>query len=517
MEYGWVIGVLLSLGASFLSTLGILSQKKSNDIHNKVLSRIVWGCGLSGMIIGALGDLAAFGFAAQSLLAPLGGSTIVFNALMSPCFLNEKLYNTDIYATVIILIGCTVTVAFGDQSEQKFSVEELFGYYMRGDVIMYFICSGAVIVTLIAVLQYMESDWREHLKTLPSDPPPVQEVMSEKKDSDGTTQLRESRSSDVSCTDWHSNPLTDNEAPPWYDVSKKVQKVGDSMFIHAPPLSTLPIKTPRGGTLSRQNSVSRPNSPRDADGSTSPQSTRSLGGMDSSSQLELNVAGSLPRPRSRSASPHSGTNSPSTPVGIAFTEANQNPELTIDTFEIETSSDGKAGVLPAETPHGDESGHKILVDFIDPELRTLHGFLYSSLGGIVGSPSVLFGKTLAELLKTPGDALTSYQMYLILICMVCTLLLQLRYLNMGLAYHAALLVVPIYQSFWVIGSIIAGGVYFKEFAAFDLLGGSMFCLGVIIALSGIYVLTYFRKNSETEAEEQGLSPSVGGDDLQVRE
>jgi len=57
------------------------------------------------MAIGAVLDLVAFGFAAQSLLAPLGGSTIVFNALLSPCFLKEKLFRTDIYATVIILLG----------------------------------------------------------------------------------------------------------------------------------------------------------------------------------------------------------------------------------------------------------------------------------------------------------------------------------------------------------------------------------------------------------------------------
>lgn len=489
MDYGWVIGVLLSLGASFLSTLGILSQKKSNDIHNATLSRVVWSCGLSGMIIGALGDLAAFGFAAQSLLAPLGGSTIVFNALMSPCFLNEKLYQTDIYATAIILFGCTLTVAFGDQSEQKFTVEELFGYYMRPDVIVYFICSGAIIVSLIAFLTYMERDWRAHLKSIgPTHPPAIKENAF-KTDSDGTSQLhvRVRASSDVSCTGWQSNPLKDEDDPAaWYDVRKHVvDKVGTDLFVHAPPLSTLPFRTPRQYPTDT-SSAQRQNSPRenDQDCSSSPQSTQS----EQSRHSDHIVAGSLPQSR------------PSTPVGIAFTEANQKPELAIDVFEA--PMDDKDPIQG----HSEEAAAKIVLDFIKPEHRTMHGFLYASLGGIMGSQSVLFGKTLAELLKTPGDALTSYQMYLILICMVCTLLLQLRYLNMGLAYHAALLVVPIYQSFWVIGSIIAGGIYFKEFAAFDLLGGTMFCLGVVIALSGIYVLTYYRTLSEDTSEEEGLSP-----------
>ena len=56
------------------------------------------------------GDLVAFGFAAQSLLAPLGGSTIVFNALMAPCFVGEVVSVTDIFATGVILVGCTLTV-----------------------------------------------------------------------------------------------------------------------------------------------------------------------------------------------------------------------------------------------------------------------------------------------------------------------------------------------------------------------------------------------------------------------
>ena len=52
--------------------------------------------------------------------------------------------------------------------------------------------------------------------------------------------------------------------------------------------------------------------------------------------------------------------------------------------------------------------------------------------------------------------------------------------------------VPIYQTFWVLVSIVAGGVYFKEFEAFGLLSGSVFSLGVLVALAGIHILTHCR-------------------------
>ena len=40
--------------------------------------------------IGTLLDVVALAFAAQSLIAPLAGLTLVFNILIAPCFLKEQ-------------------------------------------------------------------------------------------------------------------------------------------------------------------------------------------------------------------------------------------------------------------------------------------------------------------------------------------------------------------------------------------------------------------------------------------
>jgi len=139
----------------------------------------------------------------------------------------------------------------------------------------------------------------------------------------------------------------------------------------------------------------------------------------------------------------------------------------------------------------------------------VHAFLYAAVAGTVGAQSVLFGKTLAEFMKSPGDALTSIPLYLVLICMVCTLVMQLKFLNGGLVHHEALLVVPIYQTFWVMVSIIPGGVYFKEFMSFSAITGLLFGGGVAIALSGIYMLTYYRGLPQEEEDQQLAEGEVG--------
>ena len=72
-----------------------------------------------------------------------------------------------------------------------------------------------------------------------------------------------------------------------------------------------------------------------------------------------------------------------------------------------------------------------MLDLLHPDLHTLHACLYAALGGTIGAQSVLFGKTLAELLKSIGAALASYQFYFILVAMAVCLNLQLRYLNLG--------------------------------------------------------------------------------------
>jgi len=415
-EYDWLIGVTLSLIASFLSASGILVQKVSNACRQPWCGRLVWVGGLLMIVIGALGDLAAFGFAAQSLLAPLGGSTIVFNALLSPCCLRERLHWTDIAATLVILAGCTLAVCFGDQSEQLFTNAELWSAYGRIDVIVYFV--GVVLVMGGAVLwiRRVEQPYRRYLEER------HQRLRVES--SGGTSPASKGTRRAVGI-------LGCGCSRPQCQICALSSEA--LTFIMHP--SCDPLCDPcRGGE-------------KEPPWDTQPE------------QSEISP--------------------PAHWVEIPLEALDPLAQATHIVLDEEESDEAL----------------RTLLDFLGAKSRTVHAFLHAAVGGIVGAQSVLFGKTLAELLKSPGEALTSYQLYVVLACMCTTLVIQLRYLNIGLRYHDALLIVPIYQTFWVIVSIIAGGIYFQEFQSFSIGQGLVFSTGVFLALVGIYGIMHLRRTT----------------------
>ena len=53
-----------------------------------------------------------------------------------------------------------------------------------------------------------------------------------------------------------------------------------------------------------------------------------------------------------------------------------------------------------------------------------------------------------------GTAWANFETYLIIIAMACTLVVQMKGLNKGLAFHPAVYIVSVYQTFWIMGSII---------------------------------------------------------------
>jgi len=467
----WIIGVLMSLVASFLSTVGILTQTRALQIKDACTRGGVWACGLAGMVVGAVMDLVAFGFAAQSMLAPLGGSTIVFNALLSPFFLDEKLTRTDMLATGIILAGCTLTVAFGDQSEQSFTVDDLIDAYTRWDVVLYFCVAGCGIVSVIVTLTSMERPYRDYLKehTPVTEPgaayPPYRDILA----SPRHIEIFQNESSMVD-SESYLTPMTPVFSP-----------------MHAPLLSHVPTK------------ASAQTNP--AFMLASPRSVRQVVGI-----REMQI----PIPEGASFYPGHGC-----PEGETATPSKVEVHLTrtksLD-LEIGDLEPEEYFTTPTHTPQGGSldpaAEEKGLLEFV--AYPRLHGFLYAAVAGTIGAQSVLFAKTLAEMVKNLGDAFASYQFYIILVCMAFTLVGQLRFLNMGLCYHPALLVVPIYQTHWVLVSIVAGGIYFEEFSSFTALSASMFMVGVIIALAGISILSYFRgkqDNSEDKAETKDMGDS----------
>lgn len=127
-------------------------------------------------------------------------------------------------------------------------------------------------------------------------------------------------------------------------------------------------------------------------------------------------------------------------------------------------------------------------------------FLYASIGGTAGAFSVTFAKAFVELIKatiqshneflTPGP-------YVVIIFLVGFSLMQVHYLNKGLQMFDALFIVPIYQTFWIVGNVFGGIMYYQEYRDFSLTDAIMFPLGISITLGGMGILATQSKDRKS--------------------
>jgi uncharacterized membrane protein len=131
-----------------------------------------------------------------------------------------------------------------------------------------------------------------------------------------------------------------------------------------------------------------------------------------------------------------------------------------------------------------------------PRYELLHRFVSAAAAGVIGAQSVLFGKCAAELLViwAKGDnpflhALT----YFVIFMLFFTIFLQIRFLNKALMKFEAMVVVPIFQSFWMVVSVISGMVFFGEYKQLLNETAPLFGIGVFVTIVGLVVLSQ-RKN-----------------------
>ncbi|OAY84969.1 putative magnesium transporter NIPA8 [Ananas comosus] len=123
--------------------------------------------------------------------------------------------------------------------------------------------------------------------------------------------------------------------------------------------------------------------------------------------------------------------------------------------------------------------------------RTLLPFSYAVVSGAVGSCSVLFAKSLSNMLRlTIGSnyQLHSWFTYSMLLLFLSTAGFWMARLNEGLSLFDAILIVPMFQIAWTFFSICTGFVYFQEYQVFNTLRIMMFVLGMAFVFIGISLL-----------------------------
>lgn len=152
-----------------------------------------------------------------------------------------------------------------------------------------------------------------------------------------------------------------------------------------------------------------------------------------------------------------------------------------------------------------------------PLLRFCLPLSYAALGGMMASYTVLFAKSLINLLVTSifdgQNQFTSVLAWVILVVTVVTAVSQVYWINMGLKKYDALLQVPVFFTIWVLLDIIGGGIYYDEFSGFTATKYVLFCLGVLTVFFGVALLAkrlaVLAKEDvgESQSQSQSRSPS----------
>lgn len=121
-----------------------------------------------------------------------------------------------------------------------------------------------------------------------------------------------------------------------------------------------------------------------------------------------------------------------------------------------------------------------------------HRITYAAMGGLFGAQSVLFARTVTQAFSSTMRGgqlfLLSSPIYLIVFLLISSMLLQIYWLNQGLARFDSLYNVPVFTSTWIVGTVLGGGVFYNEFASFNVYQAIFFPIGVSLCCIGVFYL-----------------------------
>jgi hypothetical protein len=119
--------------------------------------------------------------------------------------------------------------------------------------------------------------------------------------------------------------------------------------------------------------------------------------------------------------------------------------------------------------------------------------IYSVWSALFGTQSVVQAKVLAELLAVHSSGseniFTSWFTYATILFWIMTVLVWLKRLNDALEKFNPLFIIPLLQCSFIFFAIVSGGIFFKEFNAFDANQWVGFWFGIVVMFGGLVLLT----------------------------
>ena len=131
----WWIGVILDMIATLAGTIG--KQLLRYAVVTKEMRYYPLGLFFTA-VIDPVFDLSAYSFAAQSIIAPCAGMVVVWNVLLAPCTLHEKLTAPRLIGAVLVCIGTVIMGLCGNHNDVDRSVLEYIALFSRPAALIYY-------------------------------------------------------------------------------------------------------------------------------------------------------------------------------------------------------------------------------------------------------------------------------------------------------------------------------------------------------------------------------------------
>jgi len=139
----WWVGVLLDCVATLAGTGG--KQLLRHASVTKEMKFYPLGLVFTALIDPAF-DIAAYSFAAVSIIAPMAGMVVVWNVMLAPCTLGEQLTFSRKFGAFLICIGTLCVGLFGNHNEVERTVDEYLTLFATPAACAYY--AGFVVWTV---------------------------------------------------------------------------------------------------------------------------------------------------------------------------------------------------------------------------------------------------------------------------------------------------------------------------------------------------------------------------------
>jgi len=192
-------------------------------------------------------------------------------------------------------------------------------------------------------------------------------------------------------------------------------------------------------------------------------------------------------------------------------------ELDAMLMEVKTSTHRTDNKSP--TTRMEHAQQRMIADAEEDyqEHGTQHPFLYAAISGIIGSQSLTFGKILSLIFSRSvfrqDTRFDPFWFTVATICLASFVVLQAHFLQKALKIGESLLVIPIFQAFWILFSTVGGMIFFEEYKNFEYLNGILFASGFAIIFAGLATLCISDRRKKQETKDASDSESDDYSDL----